>query len=100
VVAPEDAAGFLQRFLQLEGIALNGEIEVADGEAAGEVADGASGEENGHAGVASCITNEAKGVLLGRRKAIFEKVIVVGHGAEVMLVVRLRSRPLCPDNRS
>jgi hypothetical protein len=35
-------AGLLQFFLQLEGIALDGEVEVADGKTADDVADGAA----------------------------------------------------------
>ncbi len=38
------SAGLLQFFLQLEGIALNGKIQVADGKSADNVADRAAGE--------------------------------------------------------
>ena len=82
VIAPEGAASFLERLPELESISLNCKIEVADGEAAGEIAHGATGEEEGHARVAGGVSNLAKGVLLSGRKAIFKKVDVIGHDAD------------------
>ena len=79
MVAPEGGSGFLQRFLQLESISLNRKIKVADREAAGEVANRASGEEESHTRVTGGVSNLAKGILLCRGKAIFKKVDVIGH---------------------
>src|ERR1700728_4963661 len=79
VIAPELAASFLQRFLQLEGVSLNRKVKIADRKAAGEIANRPPGQKDGHARVAGGISNLAKGVLLGGGKTIFKKVDVIGH---------------------
>ena len=83
MVAPELSAGFLQKFLKLKGISLNRKIKVADGKAAGEVANGAASEEDSHSRIAGGVSDVAKGVLLCGGKAIFKKVDVIGHDADV-----------------
>ena len=93
VIAPECAAGFLERLPELESISLNCKIEVADGEAAGEIANRATGEEEGHARVAGGVSNLAKGVLLSGGKAIFKKVDVIGHGCRRFLLAELEKAP-------
>lgn len=94
----QSATRFLKRFLQLKSISLNGKIKVSDRKSTGEIADGSPGEKDGHAGIASGIANEPKGVLLGGGKAIFEKVVIVGHDTGAIALVRLRSCPLLPGN--
>ena len=51
----DHCARVFELFLQLEGIALNREVQIANGEPADDVADGAPGEVNVHARVAGNI---------------------------------------------
>ena len=46
------AAQFLQWFLELKGVSVKGDLELADRMAAGQVADGVSGEKKNGAGLA------------------------------------------------
>ena len=72
-------AGFFQFFLQFERIALDGEIEVADAEAADDVADRAAGEVKIHARGAGDVLDQADALELVRRQPDFHRVNVVSH---------------------
>ena len=72
-------AGFFQIFLQLEGIALDGEIEIADGKAADDVADGAAGEVKIHARGAGYVLHQVDALHLIRRQPKFHRVNVISH---------------------
>ena len=73
------SAGLFEVFLQLEGIALDGEIEVADGKSADNVADSAAGEVEIHARGAGYVLDEADALQLVRRQPDFHRVNVVSH---------------------
>ena len=73
------APAFSRFFLQLERIALNGEVEVADGEAADDVADGAAREVKIHARGAGYVLHQADALELVRGQPDFHRVNVVSH---------------------
>ena len=77
--AGDVGAGALEVLLQLEGIALDGEIEVADGESADDVADGPAGQIDVHAGGAGDVLNQGDALLLVGRQPEFHRVDVVSH---------------------
>ncbi len=52
VLAPDFAAEFLQWFLELKGVSVDRDFELADGMAAGEVANGVSGKKKNGPGFA------------------------------------------------
>ena len=69
VVSPaDDSACPFEFFLQLERIALNGEIEVADGKAADDIAHGPAGEIDIHARSAGDVLHQRDALLLVRRQ--------------------------------
>ena len=72
-------ARLLKIFLQLEGVALDGEIEVADGESADDVADGAAGKVKIHARSAGNVLNQSDAFELVRRQPDFHRVNVISH---------------------
>ena len=83
--------GLLQVLLQFEGIALDREIEVADGKTADDVADRASGQVNVHTGGARDVLYQGDAALLVRRQPDFHGVNVISHAC---LRTRLRD-PVC-----
>ena len=72
-------ASFFEVLLELEGIALNGEIQVADGEAADDVTDGAAGQVEIHARGAGYILHQSDALQLVRRQPEFHRVNVISH---------------------
>ena len=80
-------AGLLQVFLQFEGIALDREIEIADGKTADNVADRAPGQVNVHTGGARNVLYQRDAALLVRRQPDFHGVYVISHAC---LRTRLR----------
>ncbi len=86
-------AGFFELFLQLERIALDSEIEIADGEAADDVANGATGEVKIHAGGTGYVLHEADAFELVRRQPDFHRVNVISHS----LSIGGRTRDSGPD---
>ena len=72
-------ASFLQFFLQLKRIALDAEIDVADGEAGDEVADGAAGEVEIQARVPGNFLNQVHTTLLVRCEPGLHAIDVVCH---------------------
>src|SRR3954462_15344841 len=75
----DSGAGFLEIFLQLEGIALNSEIEITDGESADDVADGAAGKVKVHARSAGNVLDQADAFELVRRQPDLHRVNVISH---------------------
>ena len=73
------AAQFLQWFLELKGISMNRYFKFADRMAAGEIADGVSGQKKNGAGIARGSSQLRKGVALVGGKPVFQEVDVVGH---------------------
>src|SRR5579859_1127371 len=73
------SAGFFEIFLQLEGIALDGEVEVADAESADDVANGAARQVKIHARGAGYVLHEADALELVRRQPDFHRVNVISH---------------------
>ena len=80
--------------MQLEGIALHGEIQVADGKSANNVADSSSGQVDVHAGGARDVLYQGDAALLVRRQPDFHCVYVVGHA-----FLRMPLRALMPVSR-
>src|SRR5439155_7582445 len=74
-----DGADALQVFLQTEGIALHGKIEVADGKTTDDVPHGAAGEINIHPGFARHVLHQDHATLLLRREPHFHRVDVIRH---------------------
>src|SRR5579859_1241723 len=72
-------AGLFEIFLQLEGIALDGEIEIADGKAADDVADGAAGEVKIQARGAGYVLHQVGTLHLIRGQPEFHRVNVISH---------------------
>src|ERR1035437_8374749 len=72
-------AGFFQIFLQLESIALDGEVQIADGESADHVTDGAAREVKIHAGGAGYVLHQPDALELVRGQPDFHRVNVVSH---------------------
>jgi hypothetical protein len=65
--------------LQLEGIALDGEIQIADGEAADDVANCAAGKVKIHGRIAGNVLHERYAALLIRREPDLHGVYVISH---------------------
>jgi hypothetical protein len=63
---------------------MNRDFKVADGMAAGEIADGIAGEKEEHAGFDGSFTKQAQSVTLVGRKPVFQKVDVVGHSMSLL----------------
>ena len=86
-------ARFFQIFLELERIALNGEIEVADRKTADDVADGAAGQVKIHARGAGDVLHQPDALQLIRRQPDFHRVNVVSHSLSsgCQRLFRLRS---------
>ena len=89
-----DYLGALQFLLQPEGIALNCEIQVADGEAADNVTDGAAREVEIHAGGAGDVLYQADTLELIRGQPDFHRVNVISHslssGCQASVAVAIR----------
>src|SRR5581483_3743168 len=77
--APDHGTRSLKFFLQLYGIALNGEVQIADWESADDVANGTAGEINIHSGIARNILNQSDAFLLIGRQPEFHCVDVISH---------------------
>jgi hypothetical protein len=78
-VADELGARAFEILLQFERIALDGEIEVADGEAADDVADRAAGKVEGDSRRAGYFLHEVDALHLIRRQPDFHGVDVISH---------------------
>ena len=70
--------------MQLGGISLHGEIEIADGKSADDVSNRAPGEVYVHARIAGDILNQGDAALLIRRQPNFHGVDVIGHVLRVL----------------
>ncbi len=81
VVSPQDSASRLQRLLEIECVALHGKIKVANRRAGGEIANGAAGQKNGHAGLANSIANVPECAALRSGEAGVEQVGIFGHAS-------------------
>src|ERR1700722_13398939 len=79
VLSDDLCSGAFKVFLQLKRIALDGEIEVADGKAADDVADGAAGQIERNARRAGYILHEVDALHLVRRQPDFHGVNVISH---------------------
>src|SRR6202012_1399065 len=73
------AAGFLQIFLEPKGVHLNCYVKVADGDAAGEIANGTAEEEDCKSMSAGDIANAGESLPLGLGEPRFQEVDVIGH---------------------
>src|SRR6185437_5498399 len=83
VTAANDGACAFKIFLQLEWITLDGEVEVPDGKARNDIANGAAGKVNVHPGIARDILNQNDALLLAGRQPQFHCVYVVSHSSVV-----------------
>src|SRR5205807_2288717 len=66
-------------FLKFEGIPLNREVQVADGEAADDVANGAARQVDVHTGGAGYVLHQADALQLVRRQPDFHRINVISH---------------------
>src|SRR5277367_975585 len=78
-------ASALQFFLQLEGIALDGKVEVPNGKPAHDVANRSTAQINVHVGGAGNFLNHGDAPLLIGRQPDFHRVNVVSHADSEML---------------
>jgi hypothetical protein len=79
VFSPNDAAEFLDYFLELKGISMHRYFKFPHSMAAGQVTNGIAGQEKDHSGFMSRFAQLAQRVLLVRRQPVFQKIDVVGH---------------------
>jgi hypothetical protein len=79
IFAPELASKLLQWFLELKGVSMDRDFELANRVAAGEVANGVSGEEKDDTGLACHVAQLRERVALVSGKPILQEVDVVGH---------------------
>src|SRR5207244_4353290 len=84
----------LQFLLQFKGIALDGEIQVADGEAADDVSHCTAGEVNIHPGGAGDLLNQGDALLLVRRQPELHRVYVVSHSWSGTAALQLGPAPV------
>ncbi len=75
----DHCACVFELFLQLEGIALNREVKVANGKPADDVANRTAGQVNVHARVAGNILHQRDPALLVGSQPDFHGVNVIGH---------------------
>ena len=80
IFTPDLAAELFQWLLELKGVSMDCDLELADRVATGEIADGVSGEEKDHAGITHHVAQLRERVALVSGKPVFQEVDVVGHG--------------------
>src|ERR1039458_226207 len=81
VVAGELRSGTFEILLQFERVALDGKVEVRNGEAADDVADCAAGKVEGHARRAGYALHQIDAFHLIRRQPDFHGVNVISHSS-------------------
>ncbi len=91
VFSPDLAAEFLQWFLELKGVSVDRNLKFANRMAAGEVADGVSGQKEDSAGIAGDSAQLRERVALVGRKPVFQQVDVVGHALSCFRHLNLSS---------
>ena len=67
-------------------------FKIANGMAAGQVADRVAGEKQNDSGLAGHLAQLAQGVLLIGRKPVLKKVDVVGHSVPASASCKIRSQ--------
>src|ERR1035438_5874963 len=79
VLAPDNAAKYLDCFPQIKRISMNRNFKTADSLAAGQFTDSVACQKENGSSFASCLAQVAQGALLVGRQPVFQKIDVVGH---------------------